>query len=419
MLFTKPLAEIDESDLQTLVDNGVREGKKVEYKEAVTLVSPDQKQEFLNDVSSFANTNGGLLFYGIRESKVDAGLPVEVCGLKGENPGKRINDMETIIRTGLEPHLHGVVIWSVSLPSHEDRIVIVLSIPKSFGKLHMVKSSGRFYMRNSSGKFHLDVWQIQAAFELIGTTVERIRAFRAERLSRISAGEELPAFLKEQDPKIVLHLIPLNAFDTAIGYDLKPLNDAVRGKLAEPLSVYDSDPTVRMRFNIDGFVRASRLEYVATTDFGYTQVFRNGIVEAVDTSLLMINAWNRSQFNSQVDPKAFDSERYERKIVVALKRYLELQQFLGSNPPFFVMLSFLGVKGYKIALRRPIHSNNYITEYTSEIDRSNLIIPDMMLEDFDVNVASALRPVFDTVWNAAGFDGSPNYDKDGNFRFYD
>ncbi len=69
MLFTKPLAEIDESDLQTLVDNGVREGKEIEYKEALTLFSPEQKQEFLNDVSSFANTNGGLLFYGIRESK--------------------------------------------------------------------------------------------------------------------------------------------------------------------------------------------------------------------------------------------------------------------------------------------------------------------------------------------------------------
>jgi predicted HTH transcriptional regulator len=70
MLFTKPLTEIDESDLQTLVDNGVREGKEIEYKEALTLFSPEQKQEFLNDVSSFANTNGGLLFYGIRESKM-------------------------------------------------------------------------------------------------------------------------------------------------------------------------------------------------------------------------------------------------------------------------------------------------------------------------------------------------------------
>ena len=103
-----------------------------------SLFSPEQKQEFLNDVSSFANANGGLLFYGIRESKDDAGVPLEVCGLKGENPGKRINDMETIIRTGLEPRLLGVTIWPVSLPSHEDQVVLILSIPKSFAAPHMV-----------------------------------------------------------------------------------------------------------------------------------------------------------------------------------------------------------------------------------------------------------------------------------------
>lgn len=415
MLFTKPFAEIDESDLQSLVDNGVREGKEIEYKEALTLFSSEQRQEFLNDVSSFANTNGGLLFYGVRESKDDAGVPLEVCGLKGENPGKRINDMETIIRTGLEPHLFGVAIRPVSLPSHEDRVVIVLSVPKSFGELHMVKSSGRFYMRNSSGKFHLDVWQIRAAFELIGTTAERIRAFRAERLGRISSEVEIPAPLIEEDPKLVLHLIPLNAFSTGESFDLKPLYDGVMGKLVEPISIFDGDLTVRMRFNADGFVRSTRLEYTATTDIGYTQVFRSGIVEAVDTSLLMINAWNRSNFNSQVDPKAFDSEAYERKVVAAVKRYLELQKFLGSNPPFFVMLSFLGVKGYKIALRRPIHGNGY----TSEIDRHNFAIAEVMIEDFDVNIADALRPIFDAVWNAAGLGGSPNYDETGKFRFND
>jgi hypothetical protein len=416
MLFTKPLAEIDESDLQTLVDNGVREGKEIEYKEALTLFSPEQKQEFLNDVSSFANTNGGLLFYGIRESKDDAGVPLEVCGLKGENPGKRINDMETIIRTGLEPRLLGVTIWSVSLPSHEDQVVLILSIPKSFAAPHMVKSSGRFYSRNSTGKFQLDVTQIRAAFELAGTTAERIRAFRTERLSRISSGVEIPAPLIEEDPKLVLHLIPLNAFSTGESFDLKPLYDGIKGRLVEPISVFDGDLTVGMRFNIDGFVRSTRTEYNATTDFGYTQVFRNGIVETVDTSLLMINAWNRSKFNSQVDPKAFDGERYERKIVVAVKRYLELQKFLGSNPPFFVMVSFLGVKGYKIALQRSVH---HIAEYTSEIDRNNLIIPEVMIEDFDVNVAGALRPIFDAVWNAAGSESSPNYDETGQFRFND
>ncbi len=302
------------------------------------------------------------------------------------------------------------------LPLHEDRVVIVLSIPKSFATLHMVKSSGRFYSRHSTGKFQLDVTQIQAAFELAGTTAERIRAFRLERLCRISSGVEIPAPLIEEDPKLVLHIVPLNAFSSGKSFDLKPLYDGVKGRLAEPLSVFDDQPTVRMRFNIDGFVCSSRVGYNATTDFGYTQVFRNGIVETVDTSLLMINAWNRKQINSSADPESLSGERYERKLVVAVKRYLELQKFLGSNSPFFVMVSFIGVKGYKIALQRSI---NHIVEYTSEIDRNNLTISEVMIEDFDVNVADSLRPIFDAVWNAAGSDSSPNYDGTGKFRFND
>jgi hypothetical protein len=190
----------------------------------------------------------------------------------------------------------------------------------------------------------------------------------------------------------------------------------LNGRLLEPISVYDGDLTVRMRFNIDGFVRSIRTEFNATTDIGYAQVFRNGIVETVDTSLLGINKWNRTKFNSRVDPQSFDGERYERKLLVAVKRYLELQTFLGSNPPFFVMVSFLGVQGYKIALQR---SEHHIAEYTKEIDRNNLIIPEVMIEDFDANLAEVLRPIFDAVWNAAGATESPNYDETGKFRFND
>jgi len=166
--------------------------------------------------------------------------------------------MENIIRTGLEHRLLGVTIHSVPLPSHEERVVIILQIPKSFAAPHMVRSSGRFYSRNSTGKFSLDATQIRSAFELIGTTAERIRSFRIERLSRISAGEETPAPLNEQEPKIVLHLIPLNAFSTSVSLDLKPLNDSFKGMLLEPLSVYEGGLHVKIRFNLDGFARSTR-----------------------------------------------------------------------------------------------------------------------------------------------------------------
>ena len=42
-----------------------------------------------------------------------------------------------------------------------------------------------------------------------------------------------------------------------------------------------------------------------------------------------------------------------------------------------------------------------------------LILPDVLIEDYDCDVPAALRPVFDALWNAAGYERSLNYDENG------
>jgi Putative DNA-binding domain len=413
MLFNKPLAEVEESDLQMLLDNNIREGREVEYKGVLTIHTDEQKLEFLYDVSSFANASGGYLFYGIKESKEDAGKPIEVCGLKGENPGKKIVDMENIIRTGLEPRLHGVAIFPVSLPSHEGHIAIALHILKSYASPHMVKSSGRFFSRNSVGKFPLDVAQLRTAFELAGTTAERIRSFRVERLSRISSGEETPAPLGEQEPKLVLHMVPFNAFSAPESLDLRSLNDAMNGQLWKPLLAWDLEPNVDVRFNIDGIVRLNNRGNPPST-VAYTQVFRNGIIETVDMSLLGVYMWSTGIKGNIADTKSLNGETYERKLLETVKRFIKVQRLLGIEPPFFIMVSLLGVKGHRIV--HPMFENNF-TPFTEAIDRANLVIPEIIIENFDTDLARAMKPIFDTVWNAAGREGSLNYDEAGKFKF--
>jgi len=103
-------------------------------------------------------------------------------------------------------------------------------------------------------------------------------------------------------------------------------------------------------------------------------------------SLLGINAQNVAQFGTRVEPRSFSGEKYERKLVETVKRYIEL--------PFFIIVSFLEVKDYKISIQK---SEHHIIEYTDEIDRTNLIIPEVMVEDFDVNLADAMKPIFNTV----------------------
>jgi hypothetical protein len=129
-------------------------------------------------------------------------------------------------------------------------------------------------------------------------------------------------------------------------------------------------------------------------------------------SLVGINDYNIDRFGSKVEKRSFNGKLHEAKLIEAVKRYISLQKFLGVDPPFFIMVSFLNVKGYKIG--HPTFALN-ISPYTREIDRTNLIIPEVMIDSFDVDVAVVMRPIFDTVWNAAGYICSPNYDGSGNF----
>jgi hypothetical protein len=78
----------------------------------------------------------------------------------------------------------------------------------------------------------------------------------------------------------------------------------------------------------------------------------------------------------------------------------------------FLTVSLLGVKGYKIG------RGAYPTNYTEEIDRTNLIMPEVMIDTFDGrndHITEVMRPIFDTTWNATSYPFSPNYNEDGKY----
>ena len=47
------------------------------------------------------------------------------------------------------------------------------------------------------------------------------------------------------------------------------------------------------------------------------------------------------------------------------------------------------------------------------IDRSLLLVPEIILDHFDRDSRETMKPIFDTIWNAAGWSGSRNYDNLG------
>src|SRR5260370_25111648 len=99
-MISKRLEEIGEPDLDHLLANGVTEGKTIDYKKALPGNSDSDKKEFLADVSSFANTTGGDLLFGIDEAQ---GAPIGIPGLVLPDPDLEVRRLDSIFNDGLEP----------------------------------------------------------------------------------------------------------------------------------------------------------------------------------------------------------------------------------------------------------------------------------------------------------------------------
>ena len=88
-MINKNLEEIDESDLQHLVDEEITEKKTLDYKSELPGNRESDKKEFLAEVSSFINTIGGDLIYGITENR-ENGKPEALIGIDIENVDQEI-----------------------------------------------------------------------------------------------------------------------------------------------------------------------------------------------------------------------------------------------------------------------------------------------------------------------------------------
>lgn len=392
-MIPKPLDQIGKDDIDALVANQVSERRTLEYKRELPGNADKDKKEFLADVSSFANAAGGDLIYGVVEKR-DAdnkptGIPERAPGLAGINADKEILRLESMIREGIKPRIASVHLQP--LDDFADGPVIIIRIQKSYAAPHMVtfQDHSRFYSRNSAGKYSLDVGEIRSAFALSESLPEKVRRFRDERLARIVA-DETPVVLFPS-PRIVLHLLPISALEPIVQFDLARFEHK-RDDLM-PLSGGGSS----FRYNLDGVVSYSP-PFQGAGSHGYVQLFRNGRVESVESYMLSV-AMN----NLMPDEKLIPHEQLESSLIHNVKGYLSAQHTLGLEPPIVLMLSLMGVKDYYLAFGR-------FGDTRQPIDRDALLLPDILVEDFATKPDRLLRPVFDAIWQAAGWPKCQNYD---------
>ncbi len=388
---------LSEGDLSRLVTDGVCESKIIEYKEALMVATDDQKREFLSDVTALANTDGGDLVLGMRETD---GVAVDLVGLKNLIPDEVIGRIENLLRDAIQPRLAGVQLKA--LPLANGNHVLLVRTPRSFSAPHMMRHHGvtRFCGRNTNGKYDLDVHELRSAFLASETLSERLKAFRVERINRLLS-RNAPVELSG-DHLLVLHLLPVIGARADTRLATSSLQALLNDNMPRPIAANGCAPG----FNFDGLLVSS--SWIDNKSHSYVQITRTGFLEAVESQTL---APTPSQIRGGEFRKFIPSIAWEKRLIAAIPSYLKALAELKIPPPYIVSLSLLNVRDYEMYVGPRYYGNG-----AKPVDRDHLLTDEMLIESVNETPGRLLRPLFDQVWNGCGWSGSINYDESGNWK---
>lgn len=181
----KEFREWTADDLQVLLNNDAyRENNFIDYKvNFAPLIDKDKKREkqaeFRNDVCSFANADGGYIFFGIGESSGAASI---LAGISISNIDRfeldRRNELQAI-----RPTVPEVDFSFISI--QDDKYVVVLHIQRGLYKPYITEEPEgqfHFYIRHGNKKQAMSYTEIRNGFLNAAMLSEDIKSFRKERL---------------------------------------------------------------------------------------------------------------------------------------------------------------------------------------------------------------------------------------------
>lgn len=384
-LLGKPLKDITQEDIIYHKDNQVSESITLDYKRELPGNSDNDKKEFLADISSFVNTSGGVIIFGIEEEKDEngknTGYPKEVTGLGSINIDKEKQRLEAIIREGLDPKLNNINIQQLEV---DGKLILMIGITRSLFAPHMVsyKKSSRFFYRNNSGKQQMDARELKQSFLQTDEWERKADIFRRERIMDVLSLNIIPNL--EIEESFFMHILPL-------GYKREYLDLKIhKEKLYTALDT-EYYTSCNIRFNFDGLLFFQAGEKCGS----YIQFFRNGGVE------IYLAPFTIQKIEG--GPTILYGDDLERLIIGHISKYLSLTSELGIEAPFIVYLALIGLKGIYLKDSKLIYSSSY------KFDRDEILLPGIFLENSKDDVPTLMQPFLDMFWQAAGWNGSPNY----------
>jgi len=252
---------------------------------------------------------------------------------------------------------------------------------------------------------------VPESFYAIPELSERPQAFHEKRLDLIAANQmpfALPSYQKDpqkdlqkdlQRGLLVVHVMPLDALLFGAHHTRVP--DLLENKNLLKPPVSGSDRAHAAKPTFEGVLTC----YMnGSTNTGYVQAWRNGIIEGV---AIRAAVSSHGDGHGQFRPIA-DSRDLEKRIVGAVLAYSKVLEKAGFHPPLAIFTALLN------AQEAILHSNDLGHDPTpfGRVRMSFMpAVANEFLKDPEA-CAQLLRPAFDQIANAGGLDVSPTFAED-------
>jgi hypothetical protein len=158
----------------TLIKEEVEEDVHLDYKAADALILTDgKKNEISKDVSAFANSDGGVIIYGVLEyTGAKRHKPEKISPVNRKDISKET--LEQIINQKITPRVHGLVIYPIPIDREKpDEVIYVVEIPK--GNTAHQASDKRYYRRYNFQSIPMDDWEIKDIINRQDRTIAKVR----------------------------------------------------------------------------------------------------------------------------------------------------------------------------------------------------------------------------------------------------
>lgn len=383
------LSEVAPSHIQALIDSEVAESLTLEYKRELPTGQSEQKKEFLFDIAAMANATGGDIVYGIVDrkgnDKQSTGIADRVAGMKIANLQTDTARLSQLIRDGIAPRLTGVTMHEVS---HSDGDVLVIRVPRSWNRPHMVTIDGtnKFFGRVATGRYPMSVEEIGRVFSEQGELAERIASWRVHRTWLIEQNRGPTPLLGPVT--MLFHAIPASAF--------------VPQEYRQSWSVPDprGDKPYHIPHGGSGTGRYNADGYLAVTDignrtYGYLQFFRSGIVEYADNYCYLPN----------MGADRVIGQLLEQQVVECYEDAITRYRREGISGPVYLGLSLVGIQG-KEFFSTPMASHFIHSPIRENVFTSPEILMDVNSTE-ERPYGKTLLPLIDIMWQVSGRAGSP------------